>query len=145
PETVNTPASPNYTVSATGTFKTVQSAINAAINAGGTARKYILVSPGTYTEMVFVPAGPPITLYGVGAASAVKIQQKTNAPMTGSQYQALVTASNYTSAGQSWVNGCAAKSGAIGTTCSSAFVIQNTGFEAKNLTITNTYAEDNPN
>ena len=145
PETISMPGTPNYTVSATGTYKTVQAAINAAINAGGTARKYILVSPGTYTEMVFVPSGPPITLYGTGAASAVKIQQKTNAPMTGSQYGALVSAGNYTSAGQSWVNGCAAKSGIVGTTCSSAFVIQNTGFEAKNLTITNTYAEDNPN
>lgn len=145
PETVNIPGTPNYTVSTSGTFKTVQSAINAAINAGGTTRKYILVSPGTYTEMVFVPSGPPITLYGTGAASAVKIQQKTNSPMTGSQYQALVNVGNYTSAGQSWVNGCVAKTGAVGTTCSSAFVVQNTGFEAKNLTLTNTYAEDNPN
>ena len=145
PETVNIPASPDYTVSASGTYKTVQAAINAAINAGGSTRKYILVSPGTYTELVFVPSGPPITLYGTGAASTVKIQQKTNAPMTGSQYKALVTAGNYTSAGQSWINNCAAISGAVGTSCSSAFIIQNTGFEAKNLTITNTYAEDNPN
>jgi pectinesterase len=146
PETVNIPGSPNYTVSASGAYKTVQAAINAAINAGGSTRKYILVSPGTYTELVFVPSGPPITLYGTGAASAVKIQQKTNSPMTGSQYGALVSAGNYTSAGQSWVNGCIAKgSGTIGTTCSSAFVIQNTAFEAKNLTLTNTYAEDNPN
>ncbi len=145
PETISLPSSPNYTVSASGTYKTVQAAINAAINTGGSTRKYILISPGIYNELIFVPSGPPITLYGTGAASAVQIQQKTNSPMTGSQYQALVAAGNYTSAGQSWVNGCASKSGAIGTTCSSAFIIQNTGFEAKNLTITNTYAEDNPN
>lgn len=120
----------------------MQSAINAAINAGGSARKYILVSPGTYTELVFVPEGTPITLYGAGAASEVKIQIGTNAPMTGSAYASMVKASNYTSTGQSWINNCAGKS-TIGTTCSSGFIVQNTGFQAKNLTVTNTYQEVN--
>ena len=146
PAAISFPATPNYTVSSSGTYKTVQSAVNAAIAAGGSARKYILVNPGTYTELVFIPSGPPITLYGTGDASAVKIQQKTSAPMTGTEYKALVPSANYTGSAKSWVDGCANKgSGKIGTTCSSAFIIQNVGFQGKNLTITNTYGEDNPN
>ncbi len=141
PAAISTPSTPNYTVSSSGSYKTVQSAINAAINAGGSTRKYILVTAGTYNELVFVPSGPPITLYSTGAASSVKIQIATSALQSGSEYAAMVKASNYTSAGQSWVNSCAGKGSAIGTTCSAAFIIQNTGFEAKNLTITNSRVE----
>ncbi|GAA5157203.1 putative acyl-CoA thioester hydrolase [Viridibacterium curvum] len=139
PAAISTPSSPNYTVGASATYKTVQSAINAAINAGGSTRKYILVNPGTYNEMIFVPSGTPITLYGTGDASAVKIQIATSALQTGSAYKSMV-GTNFTTDGQSWVNSCASKS-AIGTTCSAAFVIKNTGFEAKNLTITNSRVE----
>ncbi|HEX5127146.1 MAG TPA: pectinesterase family protein [Rhodocyclaceae bacterium] len=140
PASVSTPGSPDYTVGSGG-FSTVQAAINAAINAGGSTRKYILVNSGTYNQLIFVPSGTPITLYGTGAASAVKIQIATSAIQSGSQYASLVKASDYTSAGQSWVNSCAGKGSAIGTTCSSAFIIENTGFEAKNLTITNSRVE----
>lgn len=146
PASVSPPATPNYTVGSSATYKTVQSAVNAAIAAGGSTRKYILVNPGTYNEVVFVASGVPITLYGTGAATDVKIQQKTNSPMTGTQYKALVPSANYTGAGKTWVDGCAAKgSSIVGTTCSSAFIIQNTGFQMKNVTVTNTYGEDNAN
>ena len=38
---------------------TVQEAVNAAVTAGGTARRYIAIRPGTYTGTVFIPAGAP--------------------------------------------------------------------------------------
>lgn len=146
PEAISTPSSPSYTVGSSASYKTVQSAVNAAIAAGGSTRKYILVNAGTYNEVVFVPAGVPITIYGSGAATDVKIQQKTSAPMTGTEYKALVPSANYTGSAKTWVDGCAGKgSSTIGTTCSAAFIVQNEGFQLKNLTLTNTYGEDNAN
>lgn len=144
PETVSTPSSPDYTVGSSATYKTIQAAVNAAIATGSTTRKYILVNAGTYKELVFIPAGTPITLYGTGASTAVQIQLNISAPMTGTQYGAVVSASNYTGTGKTWVQGCIDKgSSTIGTTCSSMFVVQNEGFELKNVTITNLYGEDN--
>nr|CUV47808.1 protein of unknown function [Ralstonia solanacearum] len=44
----------------------MQAAIDAAVNAGGVARRYISVKAGTYNELVCVPeSAPPITLYGL--------------------------------------------------------------------------------
>ncbi|MEN3360986.1 MAG: pectinesterase, partial [Mycobacteriales bacterium] len=44
------------------THTSVQAAVNAAFRAGGTARRYIGIRPGTYTGTVFIPAGgPPLT------------------------------------------------------------------------------------
>lgn len=144
PETISTPSSPDYTVGSSATYKTIQSAVNAAIATGSTTRKYILVSAGTYKELVFIPSGTPITLYGTGAATAVQIQLNISAPMTGTQYGAVVSAANYSGTAKTWVQGCIDKgSSTIGTTCSSMFVVQGDGFEMKNVTITNTYGEDN--
>src|SRR5690349_21026897 len=41
PAVVATPSHGDYVVGASGTFATVQAAVNAAIEAGGTTRKYI--------------------------------------------------------------------------------------------------------
>jgi pectinesterase len=51
-----------------GTFQTIASAINDAVNIARCPRIFIKVLPGTYREKVIVPAktsSPPITLYGV--------------------------------------------------------------------------------
>ncbi len=60
---------PKFTVATdeTGTHKTVQAAIDAAIAAGGTERVNILVKPGTYRGPVCVKGTLPITLYGADA------------------------------------------------------------------------------
>ncbi len=51
-----------------GTYKTIQSAISAAVVVAGCPRVFIKVMPGTYREKITVPAktsSPPVTLYGV--------------------------------------------------------------------------------
>lgn len=55
----------DYTVAAAGGgFTSVQAAITAAVAAGGSARRYIELAPGTYREVVCVPSGaPPLTLF----------------------------------------------------------------------------------
>jgi pectinesterase len=64
---------PDFRVAVTGgTHATVQAAVDAAVAAGGTARKFISVAPGTYRELVCVPsAAPPITLYGTNADASL--------------------------------------------------------------------------
>ena len=52
PGTVGTKSTGDYVVSASGPYKTVQAAVNAAIAAGGTTRKYIQIKAGTYTGPV---------------------------------------------------------------------------------------------
>lgn len=59
---------PNGDPTTDGTYKTIQSAISAAVVVAGCPRVFIKVLPGTYRERVTVPAktsSPPITLYGV--------------------------------------------------------------------------------
>jgi pectinesterase len=56
---------PDFEVTAGGRYPSVQSAVDAAVALGGSARRYIELDPGTYREQVCVPArAPPITLYG---------------------------------------------------------------------------------
>jgi len=111
-----------------GMYPTVQSAITAAVKAavhGTTARVYILVSPGTYREVVCVPLGaPPITLYS------------TNADPT----KTVIVYDNYngesTDAGTP--NPCTAGAAATyGTAGSATFAAFADGFEAENITFSN--------
>jgi pectinesterase len=119
---------PNFTVAATGgTQTTVQAAIDAAVAMGGTQRLYIDVTPGTYREVVCVPANaPPITLYS------------TNADPT----QTVIVFNNYN--GQALdagaINPCARPSSTAttyGTAGSSTFISLAKGFQAKNITFQN--------
>jgi pectinesterase len=111
-----------------GMYPTVQSAITAAVKAalpGDTTRIYILVSPGTYREVVCVPLGaPPITLYS------------TNADPT----QTVIVFNNYngeaTDAGTP--NPCTAGAATTyGTAGSATFAAFADGFEAENITFSN--------
>jgi pectinesterase len=55
----------DFTVASTGgTHTSVQAAVTAAVSAGGSARRFIELAPGTYREVVCVPAAaPPLTLF----------------------------------------------------------------------------------
>lgn len=57
---------PDYTVAAdtSGTHTTVQAALNAV---SGSARRYILVKPGTYRGQISYTGSTPVTLYGADA------------------------------------------------------------------------------
>src|SRR5947208_435088 len=57
----------NFTVAAdgSGTHTTVQAALAAA--AAGSARRYVLIKPGTYHGVVSISGSTPITLYGADA------------------------------------------------------------------------------
>ncbi|NSL53974.1 pectinesterase family protein [Uliginosibacterium aquaticum] len=146
---VSMPATPDYLVAKSGaTYSTVQAAITAATLAGKTTRQYIKVMPGTYNELVIVPKGLTVTLYGGGSDPAqTVIALPTAAKLTGSQYAALanpgsaVFTSSTPSSIKATYDACAAKSGSIGTTCSALFVVNADNFEATNLTIQNTWSE----
>jgi pectinesterase len=111
---------PTYTVAATGgTHTTVQSAIDAAVAAGGTNRIYVLLMPGTYREIVCVRStAPPITLYS------------TNPDAT----QTVIAFNNFAGQTTGTANPC---NPTFGTSGSATFAAYGNGFQAKNLTISN--------
>ncbi|WP_207217620.1 MULTISPECIES: pectinesterase family protein [Sorangium] len=119
---------PRYTVAASGgTHRTVQSAIDAAVAAGGTSRIYIEVAAGAYREVVCVPASaPPITLYGKSSDAS----------------RTVIAYDNYngkTKRAGSPANPCNPNlSGTTyGTSGSATFAAYADDFRAKNLTIAN--------
>src|SRR5699024_3243449 len=66
----------------------VQAAVNTAYRLGGDRRRYVLLTPGTYTGTVFVPAGgPPLTVYGTGD---VRIEFAIDAGVTPAVWAATV-------------------------------------------------------
>ncbi len=71
----------DYVVSSGGTHDTVQAAITAAVEAGGSERRFIEVSAGSHREVLCVPSGaPPITLYGTSTdATQTRIVFDNNA------------------------------------------------------------------
>ncbi len=123
-------------------FRTVQEAVNAAFKAGGTARRYIAISPGTYTGTVFIPAGsPPLTLYGVGRASEVRLEFTVDATVTPAAWAALVNADGrYAEGDPAWemFQSCATRTSATAGLCAAVVWAQSTDLQLKGLTITNT-------
>ncbi len=122
----------NYAVAADGTaqYKTVQAAIDAAVNAGGVARRYISVKAGTYNELVCVPeSAPPITLYGLNA----------NAGNT----EIVYNNANPTPASGARTNPCMGTSSnaTVGTLRSATAMVRASDFHARNLTFKNSYVE----
>jgi pectinesterase len=125
---------PTFTVAAdgTGTHTTVQAAIDAANAAGGTARAYVLVKPGAspYRELVCVKGTVPITLYGADADA-------TKVTIAFDNYNAKTVDTTKT-------NACAvpaATATTYGTSGSSTFFASSNGFQAMNLTISNSFDE----
>jgi pectinesterase len=116
---------PTYAVAADGgPYPTVQAAIDAATSRdGGSDRVYIFVSPGTYRELVCVPANaPPITLYGMDPVTTVIAYDHFNGQSTDSGAQ----------------NPCTATTNAtLGTAGSATFAAFANDFQASNITFSN--------
>jgi pectinesterase len=105
----------------------IQAAINQAVAAGGTSRVYIQLQPGTYREVVCVPANaPPITLYSTNADASQTVVVFNN-------YNGLAKAAG-TPANPCTPNASGTTYGTAGSATFSAF---GDGFQAKNITFQN--------
>lgn len=123
---------PTFVVAAdgSGTQKTVQEAIDAAVKAGGKNRVWILVKPGTYREQVCTAGAPPLTLYGMDsdASKVVIVDNKSN----GTKKDPEVS-----------LNKCESRHNqkSYGTSGSTTFLAYSDGFQAKNVTFANDFDE----
>jgi pectinesterase len=146
PGTVGTKTTGDYVVSPSGPYRTVQAAVNAAIAAGGTTRKYIQIKAGTYTGLVVIPSGVPLTVYG-DSQTGVVLQLGAHYAMTGSAFKSAVgNTADFGSGAPSRVSGyyndCGSRS-TLGTNCTATVVSYASQLQIKNLTIQNTYGENN--
>lgn len=122
---------PTFTVAAAGgTHTTVQAAVDGAVahaQDAGMSRVYILVSAGTYNEVVCVPpSAPPITLYGASTDAS----------------QTIIAYGNYNGEAKAVgtpANSCTPNASAptFGTAGSATFSAFAAGFQAKNITFSN--------
>ena len=65
-----TSGSPTVAADGTGTYTTVQAAVN-AVPANNTSRVTITIKAGTYREIVTIPSNKPyITLQGLGSSAS---------------------------------------------------------------------------
>jgi pectinesterase len=135
------PARPDFVVGGAG-FATVQDAVDAAFRAGGTARRHIAILPGTYEGTVFIPAGsPPLTLFGVGRPSDVRLEFKVDATITPAAWAALVNPDGrYAEGDPAWpmFRSCATRTAANAGLCATVVWSQSPDLQLKGLTITNT-------
>ncbi|MBV6848498.1 putative acyl-CoA thioester hydrolase [Xanthomonas euvesicatoria] len=125
--------SPDYAVAADGStrYRTVQSAIDAAVTAGGTTRRYISIKAGTYTELVCVPNNaPPLTLFGLGTNTGDTVIRFNNANPTP---KPAGTASHPYASNASATT--------VGTSNSATFTVRAANFEARHLRVDNNYVE----
>ncbi|HWS35407.1 MAG TPA: putative acyl-CoA thioester hydrolase [Actinoplanes sp.] len=138
PEPIRTPARPGFVVGPHG-FTTVQDAVDAAYRAGGTARRWIAVRPGTYTGTVFIPPGtPPLTIYGVGDA---RLEFTIDATVTPAQWAEQVNPDGrYAEGDPAWpmFQSCATRTSTTAGLCATVVWARSTDLQLKNLTITNT-------
>jgi len=147
PAVVATPSHGDYIVGPDGAYATVQAAVNAAIEAGGTARKYIEIQPGTYTGLVVVPSGVPLTIYGDSEKDVV-LQLNAHSVMTGPEFQAAVGHSeDFDSSAparvNSYYNDCGTRAD-LGTNCTATVISYASNLQFKSLTIQNSYTDDDP-
>jgi len=129
-------------------FNTVQQAVTRAVADSAAApakRLYLLLKPGVYRELVYIPASAaPITMYGEGKdAAATKITAKLDASTTGAQYTALHGAQFAKAAPDAQAMYDTIKDRAqIGTFGTATVWARNNGFQARNLTFENGYNKD---
>jgi polygalacturonase len=127
-------------------FATVQAAVSHAVtDTGRKGRIVIRLAPGAYDELVYVPAGgPPITLVGDGPdPQATRIRAGLDASTTGAAYRQRYAAQfeKAAPAVRALYDGLKDLP-ALGTYGSSTVWVQADGFQARNLTIENTYNRD---
>jgi pectinesterase len=125
--------SADYRVASDGSaaFRSVQTAVDKAVADGGKMRRYISLAAGTYNELVCVPAdAPPITLFGLGETRSQTLISFDNANPTpkpvGTPSHPCATNAN---------------AAVIGTSGSATVTVNAGAFQARNLTIANSYVE----
>lgn len=122
-------------------FTSVQEAVNAAFQAGGTRRQYIAILPGTYHGTVFIPPGsPPLTLYGAGRPGQVRLEFTVDATITPAAWAALVNADGrYAEGDPAWemFRSCATRTSTNAGLCATVVWARSTDLQLKGLTITN--------
>ncbi|MET0322406.1 MAG: pectinesterase family protein [Duganella sp.] len=132
-------------------FNTVQEAVNRAVTDGKAQpakRLYLLIKPGTYPELVYVPAGgAPLTLYGDGKdAAATRITAKLDASSTGASYTAQYGKQFAAAPPEVRAMFDSVKDRDQIRTFGTATVwVQADGFQARNLTFENGYNKDTGN
>jgi|GEM_PF-216043 len=148
---------PDYIVDANAvpdgvrTFRQVQAAVNQAVtdmDKGKTGRQriHVFIKPGTYRELVYVPdTAIPITLYG-NDATTTRITANLDAATTGSNYTAQFSAqfSGMHHSINAMHEGLKDKP-TLGTFGTAVLWVKSPGFQAKNLTIENSYNKDKGN
>jgi polygalacturonase len=133
------------------TFNTVQEAVSRAVldsAARPAKRLYMLVKPGVYQELVYIPASAaPITLYGDGKdAAATRITARLDASVSGAAYDAQYGPQFAKAAPAVQAMYATIKDRAqIGTFGTQTVWSQNNGFQARNLTFENGYNKDTGN
>ncbi|SDG68143.1 MULTISPECIES: pectinesterase family protein [unclassified Duganella] len=132
-------------------FNTVQEAVSRAVldsAARPDKRRYLLLKPGVYPELVYIPAeAAPLTLYGEGKdAAATRITAKLEASMTGAAYDAAHGA-QFAKAPQpvQAMYASIKDRPQIGTFGTQTVWAKNNGFQARNLTFENGYNKDTGN
>ncbi|HEX7606357.1 MAG TPA: pectinesterase family protein, partial [Usitatibacter sp.] len=139
----------DYVVDASGekgAFATIQAAVSEAVaRAAATGRRdriHILVRPGRYPGLVYVPASSaPITIHGDGGdASAVRIVADLDAATPGSRYGETFGA-QFSKVDPSIASMFASvkERATVGTPGSAVAWIRNAGFQARKLTFENAY------
>ncbi len=132
-------------------FNTIQEAVTRAVADSAAApsrRLYLLLKPGVYKELVYIPASAaPITMYGEGKdASQTKVTAKLDASNTGAEYTALHGAQFARAAPGAQAMYATIKDRAqIGTFGTATVWVQNNGFQARNVTFENGYNKDTGN
>ncbi|WP_343730093.1 pectinesterase family protein [Duganella sp.] len=129
-------------------FNTVQEAVSRAVLDSAGKRLYMLVKPGVYPELVYIPASAaPITLYGEGKdAAATRITARLDASVTGAAYDAQHGAQFVKAAPAVQAMYASIKDRAqIGTFGTQTVWAQNSGFQARNITFENGYNKDTGN
>ena len=127
-------------------FNSVQAAVDRAVVDARAPRArprvQILVKPGVYRELVYVPqSGTAITLYGEGAsAAATVITEDLDASVTGQAYAARHGPSfaGMDASIQAMFDSLRSQS-TLGTFGSYTVWVKNPGFQARNITFENAY------
>ena len=145
---------PDYTVDLAAradgvtVFNSVQAAVSKALadsDSARTRRIYILVKPGVYRELLYVPAGAaPITLYSDNPdAGATRISAKLDAAITGASYAQQFGGQFAASHPAVAAMYASVKDLPILQTSNATVAwIKRDGFQARNLTFENTYNKD---
>ncbi|MBY0556176.1 MAG: pectin lyase fold-containing protein, partial [Burkholderiaceae bacterium] len=133
------------------TFNTVQQAVSRAVadsKQHPAKRLYMLIRPGVYHELVYIPAvTAPLTMYGEGKdASATRIVAKLDASNSGAEYVARHGAQFRDAAPEVQAMYATIKERSVIQTMATATVwVQSNGFQARNLSFENGYNKDTGN